>query len=186
MILGDNIFFGNDLEKELNSARENALNGQATIFGYKVSDPGRFGVMEMDENNNVINIDEKPEFPRSNYAVTGLYYYPSGVSNMAMDVKPSKRNELEITSLNNMYLRNGLLKSYLLGDGYTWFDTGTFDYMIDAANMIRSIENNKGEVICSPEAIGYMNGWLSVDELYKRACLIHNDYGKYLMKLVKK
>ncbi len=187
MVLGDNIYYGSGLEDELERAVENASDGYATIFGYQVKDPERFGIMEIDEYNNVLSVEEKPSNPKSDYAITGLYFYPKGVSNMAKKVKPSARGELEITTLNDLYLKSNKLKSCLLNEGYTWFDTGTFDSLLDASNMIRTVENNRDSVISSPEAIGYLNGWLSLDDLSKRAILLSkNSYGKYLMKLAEK
>ena len=190
MVLGDNIFYGSGLKKVLKEAVLNAKNGNATIFGYQVKDPERFGIMEIDENESgtyVVSVEEKPKHPKSDYAITGLYFYPKGVSDMAKNVKPSDRGELEITTLNDMYLKNGNLKACLLGEGYTWFDTGTFDSLIDAANMIRTIQNNRDSVICCPEYIGYTNHWIGVDELEKRACLLKkNSYGQYLGKVLSK
>ena len=187
MVLGDNIFYGNGLEEVLKSAVDNANDGYATIFGYQVKDPERFGIMEIDEDNNVLSVEEKPLNPKSDYAITGLYFYPSGVSSMAKDVKPSKRGELEITTLNDMYLKNSKLKAKTLGDGYTWFDTGTFDSLLDASNMIRTIENNKDKVICCPEVIAYYNNWLNNEELKQRSELLQkNSYGKYLKKVLEK
>ena len=187
MILGDNIYYGNGLEKELKKATDNASNGYATIFGYKVKDPERFGIMEIDKYNNVLSVEEKPLYPKSDYAITGLYFYPKGVSDIAKTVKPSARGELEITSLNDIYLKNKLLKSSILGEGYTWFDTGTFESLLDASNMIRTIENNKDSVICCPEIIAYDNNWISKEELLERGKLLSkNSYGKYLIKKVEK
>ena len=190
MVLGDNIFYGNGLEKLLEEARINAENNKATIFGYQVKDPERFGIMEIStskEGTSVVSVEEKPKFPKSDYAITGLYFYPKGVSKMAKEVKPSKRGELEITSLNDMYLQKGNLAACLLGDGYTWFDTGTFDSLIDAANMIRTIEDNKDKVICCPEAIAYSKGWLSDEKLANSANLMQkNNYGKYLNKVLRR
>ena len=187
MILGDNIYFGNDFERELRRARKNAFNGYATIFGYKVKDPQRFGIMEVDKYNNVISVEEKPLEPKSDYAITGLYFYPKGVSANAKLVKPSIRNELEITSLNDIYLQQKLLKSSLLGDGYVWFDTGTFESLWDAGDMIRRVEDNKDTLICSPEIIAYDYGWISKDELIKRGELLSkNSYGvKLLQRAIK-
>ena len=190
MILGDNIFYGNDFEKLLKEAINNAEAGKATIFGYQVKDPERFGIMEIDESESgtyVVSVKEKPEQPKSDYAITGLYFYPSGVSDEADLVRPSERGELEITSLNAQYLAQGKLKACLLGDGYTWFDTGTFDSLIDAANMIRSIEKNKDKIICCPEAIAYKNKWLSKEQLSESAKVMKkNKYGQFLQKLVEK
>lgn len=187
MVLGDNIFYGNGIEDVLENAVKSAQDGKSTIFGYQVKDPQRFGIMEIDENNNVISVEEKPENPKSDYAITGLYFYPKGVSEKAKEVKPSARGEVEITTLNDMYLKEGLLKAELLGDGYTWFDTGTFDSMIEASNMVKAIENNKDKIICCPEEIGYKKGWFSNSELEKRAELMKkNSYGEYLKKVLEK
>ena len=186
MILGDNIFHGNGFNEILNRARENAKQGKATIFGNQVKDPERFGIMELDENHNVISVEEKPEHPKSNYAITGLYFYPKGVSEKAKLIKPSKRGELEITSLNDLYLQEANLKAEILGEGFTWFDTGTFDSQLDASNMIRTIQNNKDKVICCPEQIAYNSNWITKDELQERAeQLKKNNYGKYLQKILK-
>lgn len=185
MVLGDNIFYGSGLSKELRQASMNAKSGIATIFGYQVKDPQRFGIMELDSQNNVISVEEKPEKPKSDYAITGLYFYPTGVSKKAYEVKPSKRGEVEITTLNDMYLKDKLLKARLLGEGYSWFDTGTFDSLLDASNMIRTIESNRDAVICCPEKIAYENGWINDDELEERAKEQEkNDYGKYLRKVL--
>ena len=187
MILGDNIYYGNGIEKELKKACENAVNGYATIFGYKVRDPERFGIMEIDKYNNVISVEEKPLNPKSDYAITGLYFYPKGVSELAKTVKPSPRGELEITSLNDLYLQRKLLKSSILGDGYTWFDTGTFESLLDASNMIRTIENNKDCIVCSPELIAYENKWITKEMLMERGKLLSkNIYGKRLIRKVEK
>ena len=190
MVLGDNIFYGNGLKMILKEAVSNAKNGNATIFGYQVKDPERFGIMEIDESESgtyVVSVEEKPKHPKSDYAITGLYFYPKGVSNMASNVKPSERGELEITTLNDMYLKQNNLKACLLGEGYTWFDTGTFDSLIDAANMIRTIQNNRDSVICCPEYIGYINKWISRNELEKsKEILKKNSYGAYLNKVLSK
>lgn len=184
MILGDNIFYGNDFNVMLENARKNAEEGFATIFGNQVRDPERFGIMELD-GNKVISVEEKPKKPKSNYAITGLYFYPKGVAKKAKEVKPSARGELEITTLNDMYLQDGVLKAELLGEGFTWFDTGTFESQLDAANMIKTIETNKDKVICCPEQIAYYKNWISKEELQKRAELLKkNTYGEYLQKVV--
>ena len=186
MILGDNIFYGNGFNQNLERAKENAENGYATIFGNQVKDPERFGIMELDkENEKVISVEEKPLHPKSNYAITGLYFYPKGVSKKAKEITPSARGELEITTLNDMYLQEDTLKAEILGDGFTWFDTGTFDSQLDAANMIKSIETNKDKVICCPEQIAYYKNWITKDELQERANLLKkNTYGQYLQKVV--
>jgi glucose-1-phosphate thymidylyltransferase len=186
MILGDNFYYGNGLEKELSKAMMNCEDGFATIFGYKVKDPERFGIIEIDEFNNVISVEEKPLEPKSDYAITGLYFYPKGVSDFAKILKPSERGRLEINSLNEQYLKQNKLKSSILGEGYTWFDVSTFESILDTSNMIRTIENNKDIVICCPEIISYNNGWITIDDLYKRAQLINNSYGNYLMKFIEK
>ena len=184
MILGDNIFYGNDFNVMLENARKNAEEGFATIFGNQVRDPERFGIMELD-GNKVISVEEKPKKPKSNYAITGLYFYPKGVAKKAKEVKPSARGELEITTLNDMYLQEGILKAEILGEGFTWFDTGTFESQLDAANMIKTIETNKDKVICCPEQIAYYKNWISKEELQKRAELLKkNTYGEYLQKVV--
>lgn len=187
MILGDNIFYGNGLQYELWKATQNASQGKATIFGYQVKDPERFGIMELDHNNQVIGVEEKPLNPKSDYAITGLYYYPKGVSDKAALVKRSDRGEYEITTLNDLYLKENTLSACLLGEGYTWFDTGTFDSLLDASNMIRTIQNNKDRLICSPDVIAYQNHWIKDEELYERAELLHkNRYGKSLYKVLKR
>ena len=187
MVLGDNIYYGAGLEKELQKAINNAEDGNATIFGYQVKDPERFGIMEIDQFNNVLSVEEKPKQPKSDYAITGLYFYPKGVSKVARMVKPSARGELEITSINDMYLKENKLKASVLGEGYTWFDTGTFESLLEASSMIRTIEKNKDIAICCPEYIGYSNGWLSLDKFSKRAILLNkNTYGNYLMKIAER
>ena len=184
MILGDNIFYGNGFNSLLEDAKKNAEKGYATIFGNQVKDPERFGIMELD-GDKVISVEEKPKKPKSNYAITGLYFYPKGVSKEANEITPSERGELEITTLNDRYLKKGVLKAELLGEGFTWFDTGTFDSQLDAANMIRSSENNKDKVICCPEQIAYYKNWISKEKLQERANLLKkNTYGQYLQKLI--
>ena len=184
MILGDNIFYGNDFNVMLENARKNAEEGFATIFGNQVRDPERFGIMELD-GNKVISVEEKPKKPKSNYAITGLKKKKKGVAKKAKEVKPSARGELEITTLNDMYLQEGILKAEILGEGFTWFDTGTFESQLDAANMIKTIESNKDKVICCPEQIAYYKNWISKEELQKRAELLKkNTYGEYLQKVV--
>lgn len=187
MVLGDNIYFGNGFVKMLENARNEAINGKASIFGYQVKDPQRFGIMELDDDNNVIGVEEKPLEPKSDFAITGLYFYPSGVSSKAKKVKPSDRGELEITTLNDMYLQEGRLRAELLGGGFTWFDTGTNDSMMEASNMIQLVQRNNGKVICCPEAIAYNNGWISVEQLIAAGNLMKkNDYGQYLLGLSQK
>ncbi len=183
MVLGDNIFYGNGLTKLLVSARENAEAGFATNFGFRVHDPERFGIMELDSENNIVSVEEKPAQPKSDFAVTGLYFYPAGVAEKAKQVRPSDRGELEITSLNDIYLQEGKLKGELLGSGFSWFDTGTFDSEMDAAVMIRAIETNQSRVVACPEQIAFERGWISCEQLAERAELLKkNSYGAFLKK----
>ena len=175
MVLGDNIFYGNGFGRTLRAARQNAeQNRRATVFGYYVSDPERFGVVEFDANGKAISIEEKPRMPKSNYAVTGLYFYPAGVSAMARQVKPSARGELEITTLNEMYLRERLLDVQLLGRGFAWLDTGTMDSLTEASDFVRMIQNRQGIQISALEEIAYKNGWITREALLASA----EQYGK--------
>ncbi|MGN0772403.1 MAG: glucose-1-phosphate thymidylyltransferase RfbA [Candidatus Ventricola sp.] len=175
MVLGDNIFYGNGFSRILRAAAENAeQNARATVFGYYVTDPGRFGVVEFDADGHVISVEEKPENPKSNYAVTGLYFYPGDVSRRAKDVKPSARGELEITTLNAMYLEDGALDVRLLGRGFAWLDTGTMDSLVDAADFVRMVEKRQGIKISAPEEIAYKNGWITKEKLLGSA----DRYGK--------
>lgn len=174
MVLGDNIFYGNGFGKLLRAAAADAQAGMATVFGYYVNDPQRFGVVEFDRDGRAISIEEKPEEPKSNYAVTGLYFYPRGVSEMAGKVTPSARGELEITTLNRMYLREGALNVQLLGRGFAWLDTGTTDSLVEAADFVRMLEKRQGIKISAPEEIGYKNGWISMQTLLESA----QRYGK--------
>lgn len=183
MILGDNIFYGNGLTKLLMSARENAEAGYATNFGFRVHDPERFGIMEIDAAKNIVSVEEKPAQPKSDFAITGLYFYPAGVAEKAKRVVPSDRGELEITSLNDMYLQEGKLKAELLGNGFSWFDTGTFDSEMGAAVLIRAIETNQSRVIACPEQIAFDQGWITKEQLAERAELLKkNSYGAFLKK----
>ena len=158
MVLGDNIFYGSDLRKKLAAAVDNANNGRATVFGYYVSDPERFGVVEFDENKKAVSIEEKPTNPKSNYAVTGLYFYPKGVSERAKQVKPSDRGELEITTLNEMYLHDDLLDVQVLRRGYAWLDTGTMDSLLSASEFVQMLQNRQGVTISALEEIAYLYG----------------------------
>ena len=181
MVLGDNIFYGNGFSRVLRSAAEDAEAGRATIFGYYVSDPERFGIVEFDENGQVVSVEEKPAHPKSNYCITGLYFYPRGVSAMAHEVRPSARGELEITTLNDMYLRRGLLDVQLLGRGYAWLDTGTMDSLVEAADFVRMIQQRQSIVISAPEEIAYKNGWISRDRLLESAARYgKSPYGAHL------
>ncbi len=184
MILGDNIFYGNSFPVLLSSAVKNAMQGYATIFGYYVNDPHRFGIVEFDNDLNVISVEEKPENPKSNYAITGLYFYPGGVANRAELVKPSKRGELEITTLNNMYLQESKLKIEFLGRGYAWLDAGTIESLYDATDYVRIIEERQGMVVSAPEEIAYRYNWIDKDTLMEAATKYGNSpYGKHLNKV---
>lgn len=174
LILGDNIFYGNGFSQILKEATEKADKGKATVFGYFVPDPERFGVVEFNDSGKVISIEEKPQIPKSNYAVTGLYFYPSGVSNKAKLVKPSARGELEITTMNEMYLKEELLEVKVFGRGFAWLDTGTIDSLVDAADFVRMIEKRQGVKISAPEEIAYRYGWINKEQLLESA----NKYGK--------
>ena len=174
MVLGDNIFYGNGFRKLLKAAAKDAESGRATIFGYYVTDPQRFGIVEFDEKGKVISVEEKPEHPKSNYCITGLYFYPQGVSSMAHEVKPSARGELEITTLNDMYLKQDRLDVQLLGRGYAWLDTGTMDSLVDASDFIRMIQKRQSIVISAPEEIAFINRWITKEQLMKSAA----KYGK--------
>ena len=184
MILGDNIFHGAGLIKHLHNSVARAENGEATIYGYYVNDPERFGIVELDENNNAISIEEKPKNPKSNYCVTGLYFYPKGVSDLAKQVKPSPRGELEITTLNNMYLDMKKLHVTTMGRGYSWLDTGTHESLVDASNYIKILEEHQGIKVCCPEEIAYKNGWISKDQLIEAGnSMAKNQYGQHLLKV---
>ena len=175
MVLGDNIFYGNGFRKLLKAAVEDAeVNSRATVFGYYVNDPERFGVVAFDESGKATSIEEKPQIPKSNYAVTGLYFYPAGVSARANEVRPSKRGELEITSLNEMYLHDDLLDVQLLGRGFAWLDTGTMDSLVEAADFVQMISKRQGITISAPEEIAYINGWITPEQLKLSA----DKYGK--------
>ena len=182
MILGDNIFYGNGFSKILKAAVENAVvNHRATVFGYYVPDPERFGVVAFDENGQATSIEEKPSEPKSNYAVTGLYFYPEGVAEKAKTVKPSARGELEITTLNEMYLQEGKLDVQVLGRGFAWLDTGTMDSLVDAANFVQMIEKRQGIKISAPEEIAYRYGWIDKERLLESASYYgKSPYGKHL------
>ncbi|MBQ3762795.1 MAG: glucose-1-phosphate thymidylyltransferase RfbA [Clostridia bacterium] len=175
MVLGDNIFYGNGFRRMLRSAVENAQTaGRATVFGYYVPDPERFGVVAFDENGKATSIEEKPKQPKSNYAVTGLYFYPGDVARRANQVKPSARGELEITTLNEMYLHDGLLDVQLLGRGFAWLDTGTMSSLLQAANFVETIESRQGITISAPEEIAFINGWIDNEKQMASA----KRYGK--------
>ena len=186
MILGDNIFAGHGLKKRLRAAVENAeSNKNATIFGYYVDDPERFGIVEFDKNGKAISIEEKPQCPKSNYCVTGLYFYDNRAVAYAKSLKPSKRNELEITDLNRIYLDNSELNVELLGQGYTWLDTGTHESLVDATNFVKTVETHQHRKIACLEEIAYLNGWISKEEVMKTyEELKKNQYGQYLLDVL--
>ncbi len=184
MVLGDNIFYGGGLTGLLKEATNNAKLGKATIFGYYVDDPERFGIMEFDEEWNILSVEEKPQKPKSNYCITGLYFYPSGVAEKAKLVKPSARGELEITALNDIYLREKLLKGLILGRGFAWLDTGTMDSLVDASDFVRMIEKRQGVKISAPEEIAYRKGWISKDKILASAEMYgKSPYGEHLRKV---
>ena len=174
MVLGDNIFYGNGFRKVLQAATADAEAGRATIFGYYVTDPERFGIVEFDENGKVISVEEKPKNPKSNYCITGLYFYPKGVSAMAHEVRPSARGELEITTLNDMYLKQNRLDVQRLGRGFAWLDTGTMDSLVEAADFVQMIQKRQSVVISAPEEIAYINRWITKEKLLESA----ERYGK--------
>lgn len=181
MILGDNIFYGNGFRTMLKATVANAEQGRATVFGYYVPDPERFGVVEFDETGHALSIEEKPTAPKSNYAVTGLYFYPAGVSARANAVKPSARGELEITSLNEMYLKDHLLDVQLLGRGFAWLDTGTMQSLLQAAEFVEMIQTRQGITISAPEEIAYINGFITRDKLMESAKVYgKSPYGEHL------
>ena len=186
MILGDNIFYGNGLQEKLYNARKNVENGKATIFGYYVHDPERFGVVEFDENGKAISIEEKPEKPKSNYAATGLYFYDNSVVEYAKNLKPSARGELEITDINKIYLNEEKLSVETLGRGFSWLDTGTFESLNEASNFVKLIQDN-GQMISCLEEIAYRNGWISKEKVLEIGeSMKKNAYGQYLLNMVEK
>ena len=185
LVLGDNIFYGNGLSRHLKRAVEQSTNnGGATVFGYYVDDPERFGVVEFDDNYNAISIEEKPEHPKSNYAVTGLYFYDSRVCEFAKQVRPSARGELEITTLNQMYLEDGSLNVVTLGRGYAWLDTGTMESLFEASEFVRAVERSQGLSVSVVEEIAYENGWISREQLHEAAEKYgKSEYGAHLKKV---
>ena len=182
MVLGDNIFAGHGLKKRLKAAIENAESGRgATVFGYYVDDPERFGIVEFDKNGKAVSIEEKPAKPKSNYCVTGLYFYDNRVVKYAKNLKPSARGELEITDLNRIYLENNALNVELLGQGFTWLDTGTHESLVEATNFVKTIETHQHRKIACLEEIAYLNGWISKEDVLKVYELLKkNQYGQYL------
>lgn len=185
LVLGDNIFYGGGLVNKLKTAVQNAYKGKATIFGYYVQDPERFGIVEFDENGKVISVEEKPDQPKSNYCITGLYFYDNRVIDFAKKVKPSARGELEITDVNRMYLESGDLRAEILGRGFAWLDTGTMDSLIEAAQFVQMIEKRQGVKISAPEEIAYINGWIDRSTLLTSAQRYgKSPYGEHLMKVL--
>ncbi|WP_312470512.1 glucose-1-phosphate thymidylyltransferase RfbA [Neobacillus sp.] len=182
MILGDNIYYGSGLRKILQRASQKESG--ATVFGYHVQDPERFGVVEFDEHGKVLSVEEKPEVPKSNYAITGLYFYDNRIVDIAKNVKPSPRGELEITSVNEAYLQMGELDVELLGRGFTWLDTGTHQSLVEATNFVKTIEDHQGIKIAAPEEIAFINGWIGIDELIESGeKFSKTGYGQYLLKV---
>ncbi|MBQ7637849.1 MAG: glucose-1-phosphate thymidylyltransferase RfbA [Clostridia bacterium] len=184
MVLGDNIFYGGYFSKNLSEAVQNAENGLATIFGYPVPDPHRFGIVEFDKELKVLSLEEKPAFPKSNYCVTGLYFYDNRVVEMAKKVRPSERGELEITDLNKLYLKANSLKVQVLGRGFAWMDTGTMDSLMDASLFVQTVQNRQGLVISAPEEIAYRKRWITREQLLDAAELYgKSPYGEHLSRV---
>jgi glucose-1-phosphate thymidylyltransferase len=184
MVLGDNIFYGNGFTKALKTAVENAENGKATIFGYYVNDPERFGIVEFDKDGKAISVEEKPKFPKSNYCITGLYFYDKRVVDYAKRIKPSQRGELEITDLNRIYLDDGTLNVQILGRGFAWLDTGTMDSLVEAANFVKMIQTLQGIQISAPEEIAYINKWITREKLVESSLKYgKSPYGAHLKKV---
>ena len=187
LVLGDNIFYGQRFTEMLEKAVATAEEGKATIFGYQVPDPERFGVAEIDKDGNVLSIEEKPKEPKSNYAVVGLYFYPNKVVEVAKNVKPSARGELEITSVNETFRQDGELKLQVFGRGFAWLDTGTYESLADASRFVEIIENRQGVQVACLEEIGWRKGWISDEQLIKLAePMKKNAYGQYLINLIEK
>lgn len=187
MILGDNIFYGSSLKEDLLQAKQNAEKGLATVFGYHVYDPERFGVVEFDENGKAKSIEEKPTNPKSNYAVTGIYFYDNSVVEKAKKLKPSARGELEITDLNRVFLEEKKLEVITMNEGYGWFDTGTFESLLIASQFVGIVQRHQNLVICCPEEIGFENGWLDEKKLFEIAdSMKKNTYGQHLLSILKK
>ena len=186
MVLGDNIFAGHGLKKRLENAVQNAESGKgATVFGYYVDDPERFGIVEFDANGRAVSIEEKPEHPKSNYCVTGLYLYDNNVTEYAKNLKPSARGELEITDLNRIYLEQNALNVELLGQGFTWLDTGTHESLVDATNFVKTVETHQHRKIACLEEIAYLNGWISKEDIIKLYEIFKkNQYGQYLKDVI--
>ena len=184
MILGDNIFYGSYFRRNLQEAVRNVAANFATIFGYYVKDPERFGIVEFDRGRRVLSVEEKPKVPKSNYCITGLYFYPPGVARMAHQIRPSARGELEITDLNRLYLEEKRLKVQVLGRGFAWLDTGTMDSLMEASSFVQTVQNRQDMVIAAPEEIAYLEKWITRDELVASAKLYgKSPYGEHLMRV---
>ncbi|OUN95457.1 glucose-1-phosphate thymidylyltransferase [Pseudoflavonifractor sp. An44] len=184
MILGDNIFYGGWFRKNLKQAVDDAVNGYATIFGYYVKDPERFGIVEFDEKRRVISVEEKPEHPKSNYSITGLYFYDNRVTDLAKRVRPSQRGELEITDLNKLYLDENRLKVQVLGRGFAWMDTGTMDSLMEAASFVENVQKRQDVVISAPEEVAYYEGWITKEKLLEAADAYgKSPYGEHLRRV---
>ena len=184
MILGDNVFYGNGFTDRLQKAAQNAEKGLATVFGYYVDDPERFGIMELDADGKVLSVEEKPKQPKSNYCITGLYFYDNRCVEYAKKVKPSARGELEITSLNDIYLQKGDLRAEVLGRGYAWLDTGTFDSLLEAGDFVQTLERRQGIKISAPEEIAYIKGWITEEALAESAARYgKSSYGEHLRRV---
>ena len=184
MILGDNIFYGGGFGEKLKKAREGAENGKATVFGYFVNDPERFGIMEFDDDLHILSVEEKPKKPKSNYCITGLYFYPSGVASMAECVQRSERGEYEITALNDIYLKQDKLCAQILGRGFAWLDTGTIDSLVQAATFVQMVEERQGIKISAPEEIAYRKGWITKEQLVEAAMRYgKSPYGQHLINV---
>ncbi len=184
MVLGDNIFYGNGFGRLLREAADDAGEGKATVFGYYVNDPKRFGIVEFDGEGRVISVEEKPQEPKSNYCITGLYFYDGRVTEYAKQVKPSARGELEITDLNRMYLKDGSLNVKLLGRGFAWLDTGTVDSLAEATDFVQTLQKRQSVEISAPEEIAYVNGWVTKEELLKSAVRYgKSPYGEHLKQV---
>ena len=184
MILGDNIFYGSYFRRNLQEAVKNVASNHATIFGYYVKDPERFGIVEFDRGRRVLSVEEKPKVPKSNYCITGLYFYPPGVARMAHQIRPSARGELEITDLNRLYLEEKRLKVQVLGRGFAWLDTGTMDSLMEASSFVQTVQNRQDMVIAAPEEIAYLEKWITRDELVASAKLYgKSPYGEHLMRV---
>jgi len=184
MVLGDNFFYGGWFRKNLQEAVQNAAGGCATVFGYYVKDPERFGIMELDQEKHVLSVEEKPRHPKSNYCITGLYVYDGRAPELAKRLRPSKRNELEITDLNRLYLEEGKLRAQVLGRGFAWMDMGTVDSLMEAAVFVETVQNRQGVVISAPEEIAYHERWIGREELLHAAALYGNSpYGEHLRRV---